>query len=152
MAYVKSYISKIESGQKPPTAGFARACDLALDANGELVLLAELTTSGPAVQVTEKPSERADWPQVLAALLDRWHTFVQVDNLHGPVAALDGVTDGLTTIHQLLQHARGETRAALLRVAARYAESARLALRRPWQRSRCEPMDRSRNGLVIGDR
>ncbi|WP_317620491.1 helix-turn-helix transcriptional regulator, partial [Streptomyces sp. CBMA156] len=38
--YDKSHISKVENGDKPATADFARACDQALRAGGELVALA----------------------------------------------------------------------------------------------------------------
>ncbi|MET8546541.1 helix-turn-helix domain-containing protein, partial [Kitasatospora sp. NPDC004799] len=41
--YDKSHISKVENGEKPPTAAFARACDQELRAGGELV---ELATRG----------------------------------------------------------------------------------------------------------
>src|SRR5690242_896379 len=38
--YNKVYLSRLESGQKPPSEEAARACDNALDARGELIAAA----------------------------------------------------------------------------------------------------------------
>ncbi len=40
--YNKGYLSRLESGQKPPSEEAARACDNALDARGELIAAAHL--------------------------------------------------------------------------------------------------------------
>jgi transcriptional regulator with XRE-family HTH domain len=40
--YNKGYLSRLESGQKPPSEEAARACDNALDARGELIAVAYL--------------------------------------------------------------------------------------------------------------
>jgi transcriptional regulator with XRE-family HTH domain len=40
--YNKGYLSRLESGQKPPSEEAARACDTALDARGELIAAAYL--------------------------------------------------------------------------------------------------------------
>ncbi|MGW7448030.1 nSTAND1 domain-containing NTPase [Kitasatospora sp. NPDC054795] len=58
--YDKSHISKVENGEKPPTADFARACDRALRAGGELV---ELATRGqcPYPGLTSFRAEDERW-------------------------------------------------------------------------------------------
>ena len=140
VAYVKSYISKIETGQKPPTVAFAYACDKALGADGELVLLAELAAGCPPVKVTKyRPLDRPDWPRVQADLLDDWHELVRVDNVHGPAVALDGVDGRLNTILRRLEQARGEPRAGLLSGSCPIRGVGCLALRGSRLRSGREP-------------
>jgi transcriptional regulator with XRE-family HTH domain len=45
--YSKSYLSKVETGQKPAGAALARRCDAALNAGGELSALARSTRPAP---------------------------------------------------------------------------------------------------------
>lgn len=125
IAYVKSYLSKVENGHKPPTADLARASDEALGTDGELILLADLELPRGGLRTDRQAAapEPAEWQQVLGELGERWHVLVRVDNLDGPAVALDGVTGELRTINRHLPYARGGTRVTLLRHAARYAES-----------------------------
>jgi len=67
----------------------------------------------------------ADQLEELLALLDQqWHALVKTDNLLGPRAALGGVRTNLDAIDALLRTARSPTRARVLALGARYAESA----------------------------
>lgn len=52
--YSKGYLSKVENGTKPATSDVARACDAALDANGEL---AALVRTGPSIPRHDTPTE-----------------------------------------------------------------------------------------------
>jgi tetratricopeptide (TPR) repeat protein len=62
--------------------------------------------------------------EVLALLDEQWHALVRTDNLLGPQVALAGVRAHLGVIDDLLRTARAETRARVLGLGARYAESA----------------------------
>ncbi|MCD0446284.1 helix-turn-helix domain-containing protein [Glycomyces sp. A-F 0318] len=57
-------------------------------------------------------------------LADLWHTLVRTDNLFGPRHALQSVHQQLSILDALLEHAGGEQRHEVLRLGARYAESA----------------------------
>jgi tetratricopeptide (TPR) repeat protein len=61
----------------------------------------------------------------LTGLLDeQWHTLVKIDNLLGPRHALVGVRAQLDVIDALLRETRPPARQQVLRLGARYAESA----------------------------
>ncbi|MGY0236561.1 helix-turn-helix domain-containing protein [Longispora urticae] len=121
--YTKSYLSKVETGARQPTADFARACDIALDAGGTLILLAELASV--AASRAQKPhADIPDWDELLQQLDHRWHALVRVDNTDGPHSALHGVRQQLNLVARLLQQANGARRQEVLAIAARYAESA----------------------------
>ncbi|MFI1733485.1 hypothetical protein ACH40E_30575 [Streptomyces acidicola] len=57
-------------------------------------------------------------------LKEMWHALVRADNLFGPRCALTSVHQQLSILESLLDFARGEQRIELLRLAAKYAESA----------------------------
>jgi len=59
-----------------------------------------------------------------AHLAEMWHSLVRADNLFGPHSALASVSQQLSILHGLLEHAREEQRFELLTIAAKYAESA----------------------------
>ena len=70
-------------------------------------------------------SMQSDQLDELFALLDQqWHALVKTDNLLGPRAALGGVIAYLGVIDALLRTARSATRARVLALGSRYAESA----------------------------
>jgi tetratricopeptide (TPR) repeat protein len=68
------------------------------------------------------PPDQLD--ELLALLDQQWHALVKTDNLLGPRAALGGVRTYLGVIDALLRTARSATRARVLALGARYAESA----------------------------
>ncbi|MEV0645646.1 helix-turn-helix transcriptional regulator [Phytomonospora sp. NPDC050363] len=55
--YSKGYISKIETGAKPPNGDLARCCDEALNASGTLLALMPEEAEGPARAVAEVAAE-----------------------------------------------------------------------------------------------
>ncbi|MEU8324116.1 hypothetical protein AB0C33_37640 [Nonomuraea sp. NPDC048881] len=61
---------------------------------------------------------------VLDHLSEQWHLFVQRDNLLGPRHTIPAVREQITVLEELLVPARGSDRLDVLRLAARYAESA----------------------------
>jgi hypothetical protein len=62
--------------------------------------------------------------ELLALLDQQWHALAKTDNLLGPRVALGGVRAHLGVIDELLRTARSATRAQLLALGSRYAESA----------------------------
>ena len=74
------------------------------------------------LRLESMPPEQVD--ELLALLDQQWHALVKTDNLLGPRAALGGVCDHLSVIDALLRTARSTTRARVLALGARYAESA----------------------------
>lgn len=60
----------------------------------------------------------------LAHLRDQWHLLVKTDNLFGPRHAVRGVLDQLQVISDLLVSARESARREVIKLGARYAESA----------------------------
>ncbi|MFD4724254.1 hypothetical protein ACFWNW_04155 [Streptomyces seoulensis] len=57
-------------------------------------------------------------------LREMWHSLVRADNIFGPGHALASVHQQLGILESLLEHAKGTQRLEVLRLAARYAESA----------------------------
>ncbi|MGW5349456.1 hypothetical protein ACWERV_02915 [Streptomyces sp. NPDC004031] len=70
------------------------------------------------------PPDDAHMEAATEHLREMWHSLVRADNLFGPRHALAAVRQQLHLLDHLLKQARGEQRAELLRLAARYAESA----------------------------
>ncbi|WP_433432262.1 hypothetical protein [Nonomuraea sp. CA-141351] len=62
--------------------------------------------------------------EVLEHLHEQWHLLVQRDNLLGPRHTVPAVCEQITVLEELLVPARGNDRIEVLRLAARYAESA----------------------------
>lgn len=69
--YSRGYLSKVENGQKPPTAEVARGCDEALDAGGELIALAPPSAGGPGRGTCPYPGLAAFGPQDAAWFFGR---------------------------------------------------------------------------------
>ncbi|MGV9321509.1 hypothetical protein [Streptomyces sp. NPDC003660] len=72
-------------------------------------------------------SQRIDGSRIEAAvehLREMWHSLVRADNIFGPGHALASVHQQLDILESLLEHAKGTQRLEVLRIAARYAESA----------------------------
>ncbi len=70
---------------------------------------------------------KLDATQIEAAtvhLQEMWHALVQADNLFGPRHALASVRRQLSVLESLLEYARGAQRSELLKLSAKYAESA----------------------------
>ncbi|MFH9426752.1 hypothetical protein ACH4JZ_00545 [Streptomyces sp. NPDC017615] len=70
---------------------------------------------------------RLDGSRIEAAvehLREMWHSLVRADNIFGPGHAITSVHQQLGILEALLEHAKGTQRLAVLRLAARYAESA----------------------------
>jgi tetratricopeptide (TPR) repeat protein len=74
------------------------------------------------LRLDSMPTDQLD--ELLALLDQQWHALVKTDNLLGPRAALGGVRAHLGVIDALLRTARSATRARVLALGARYAESA----------------------------
>lgn len=148
--YSKSYLSKIENDQKPPTRDFAGRCDDALEAGGSLVSMVAVTPEPVAPDVDEGgPRLHELWgdqrpagaPDLLGFRLARGGEPV-VDDLvvtslrasFDQLRALGTITRPVDVIGQVLAHLNAlrsmsatksePTRSNLLRLAARSAEYA----------------------------
>jgi tetratricopeptide (TPR) repeat protein len=66
----------------------------------------------------------SDLADVLAHIREQWHALVRTDNLLGPRHALAGVRHQLFTLIELMDTVPGSARAAVVLLAAQYAESA----------------------------
>ncbi|WP_188196665.1 helix-turn-helix domain-containing protein [Nonomuraea sp. SYSU D8015] len=73
---------------------------------------------------TPRPVVDEHLGDVLDHLSSQWHLLVQRDNLLGPRHTIPGVREQIGLVMELLAPARGEDRLRVLRLAARYAESA----------------------------
>jgi tetratricopeptide (TPR) repeat protein len=62
--------------------------------------------------------------ELIILLNDQWHALVRTDNLLGPRHALGGVREQLGVIETLVRTVRPPVRAEVLKLGARYAESA----------------------------
>jgi transcriptional regulator with XRE-family HTH domain len=133
--YSKGYLSRIETGQKPPNPDLARLCDVALGADGTLARLVASRS-----RQKRRSGDPADGPPQPAWIVGAWHLS------HDPMAleAFEGLFAhfrqvGSTVSSRLVEgtviqqarvlmaaclHASGEHRGRLLTLAARYAEFA----------------------------
>jgi transcriptional regulator with XRE-family HTH domain len=134
------YVSNLCSGNKKPSAATARRLDVLLEARGVLTgaaarPVARRPGGGAAspdgvAQADKVMRERlaafsaAETEQLVLHLGDQWHALVQADNLLGPRHALEGVRNHLAVIDALLRTARAPVRESVLRIGAKYAESA----------------------------
>ncbi|WP_031521985.1 hypothetical protein [Streptomyces sp. NRRL F-5123] len=91
------------------------------DARG---VLAQAVPPPPAPPRPAAPSDGAHVEAATEHLREMWHSLVRADNLFGPRHALAAVRQQLHLLDHLLGQAGGEQRVELLRLAARYAESA----------------------------
>jgi len=62
--------------------------------------------------------------EVLEHLREQWHALVRTDNLLGPRFALAGVMNQIAVLDALRPSLRGDQRLAVIRLGAKYAESA----------------------------
>ena len=62
--------------------------------------------------------------EIVAHLREQWHALVKTDNLLGPRFALAGVLNQITVVEALRSVLRDEQRLEVVRLGARYAESA----------------------------
>ncbi|GAA3205696.1 helix-turn-helix transcriptional regulator [Actinocorallia longicatena] len=73
--YSKGYLSKVESGARPPTPQLARRCDAALGAGGALAALAGGGRPPPPAEEAAAPEdERNVWIMSLGTEADGWFT------------------------------------------------------------------------------
>jgi hypothetical protein len=137
------YISNLRSGMKRPSPQIARRLDEVLDAGGVLVALAARSSSPRAGEgVTRGGSTGAPVPvdramrvrlnafsavqldELISHLDGQWHALVKTDNLLGPRHALGAVHAHLGVIDAMVRAVRPPARQRVLRLGARYAESA----------------------------
>ncbi|MBB3733819.1 hypothetical protein [Nonomuraea dietziae] len=117
-----------ESGANVPRAMYRALLSQALG-----VSVSDLFGSKPrrASSPPAEPSESAPGlsplehlGDVLEHLSEQWHLLVKRDNLLGPRHTIPAVRQQLALMEELLMPARGQDRLRVLRLAARYAESA----------------------------
>jgi transcriptional regulator with XRE-family HTH domain len=128
------YVSNLRSGKKRPSQQTAFRLDEVLDAGGLLVALAAGAFAahggedGAPLEETARlrldTLSTAELGELIAHLGNQWHALVKTDNLLGPRHALDAVRVYLGVIAALLRTARPPIRDQVLRLGARYAESA----------------------------
>jgi transcriptional regulator with XRE-family HTH domain len=128
------YVSNLRNGRKRPSPSLAERLDDVLDAGGTLVALAAGMFSAQARDGAEALDEATrlrvhalsgvQLDELVSHLSDQWHGLVKTDNLLGPRHALGAVRVHLGVIDALLQAARPAARQRVLRIGARYAESA----------------------------
>jgi tetratricopeptide (TPR) repeat protein len=128
------YASNLRNGRKRPSPSMAVRLDEVLDAGGTLVALAAGLFSAHAQDGAEALDEATrlrvhalagvQLDELVSHLSDQWHGLVKTDNLLGPRHALGAVRVHLGVIDALLQAARPPARQRVLRLGARYAESA----------------------------
>ncbi|WP_433264878.1 tetratricopeptide repeat protein [Actinosynnema sp. CS-041913] len=102
MGYSPSHYSNVENGHKPPTEGFARACDVAFGTDGVFVALF-LSSVGTSSRVTVKPAQLPPSPHLVGrvAVLQELDRLLdgKRDNPSADVVALDGEAGvGKTTL------------------------------------------------------
>lgn len=73
-------------------------------------------------QLTVTSSAHLD--EILEHQREQWHALVRTDNLLGPRFALAGVMNQIAVLEALRPSLRGDQRLAVIRLAAKYAESA----------------------------
>jgi transcriptional regulator with XRE-family HTH domain len=128
------YASNLRNGRKRPSLSLAKRLDEVLDAGGTLVALAAGLFSAQAQDESEgldgatrlrvHALSGVQLDELASHLSDQWHGLVKTDNLLGPRHALGGVRVHLGVIDALLKSARPPARQRVLRLGARYAESA----------------------------
>jgi tetratricopeptide (TPR) repeat protein len=83
-----------------------------------------MTTEGHVLRQRFDGVSAGQLDEIVGHLDSQWHALVKTDNLFGPLHALSGVRDHLGVIGALLRNVRPPYRHEVLRIAARYAESA----------------------------
>lgn len=128
------YLSNLRNGNKRPSQQIAGRLDEVLDAGGVLAALgaasfADRDRDGAvplddAMRLRLDALSAAQLDQLIAHLGDQWHALVKTDNLLGPRHAVDAVHVCLGVIGALLRTVRSPVRRDVLRLGARYGESA----------------------------
>ncbi len=127
------YLSNVRNGRKRPSRAIAVRLDEVLDAGGTLAVLTEGAGGGAdsvrgeldaANRLRLEGLSGAHLGELAEHLADQWHALVKTDNLLGPRHALGAVHGHLGVIEALLRVVRQPVREQVLRLAARYAESA----------------------------
>jgi tetratricopeptide (TPR) repeat protein len=128
------YLSNLRKGNKRPSQQIAARLDEVLDAGGLLAALSagSLTDSADGDPASLPDAARLRLAGLSAAQLDeliahlggQWHALVKTDNMLGPRHALDAVRAYLGVVGALLRTVRPPIRQEVLRLGARYAESA----------------------------
>jgi transcriptional regulator with XRE-family HTH domain len=139
--YTPGHISKLRKGERLPSDKAAARLEAILRGDGKLTAAYERDRRYGAIPAVGLSAEEPDGParamllrlesmsagqlnDLLVLLDQQWHALVKTDNLLGPRAALGGVRTYLEVIDALLRTARSATRARVLALGARYAESA----------------------------
>jgi transcriptional regulator with XRE-family HTH domain len=136
-------ISRLARGSRLPSAQMARQLDAVLEAGGSLSAAAALGNRAPRREIARQPAMGSSGQHGETAVQERlgdfsadqvrelighlhgqWHALVKTDNLLGPRHALVGVSSNLRVIDALLPSVRVPVRSEVLRLGARYAESA----------------------------
>lgn len=118
ISYSKSHVSKVERGQKNASSDFARACDRALGAGGELEDLVPESES-PGIPESGVPTEWS-MPWVLRMSVDRGNDFVAYDE---KAFADPSVTPGMMSWRLASAPSfDGEAREALTHLSSLFAE------------------------------
>ncbi len=124
------HVSNLRQGRARPSAQLAAQLDDVLNAGGRLAALAPRSpgptfdNAGREMHARLNTLSPAQVGDLIDHLEDQWHALVKTDNLLGPRHALGTVLDHLGVIAALLRSARPPTRRELLRLGAKYAESA----------------------------
>lgn len=118
----KAYISRMVSGQQAPSARIAARLDELLRAGGALESAAARRKQVVPRQLGSLSATEIE--EVTIFLDDQWHALVKADNLLGSRYARYGVCDQLAVIEALLASISGAARRPLLKLGAKYAESA----------------------------
>jgi transcriptional regulator with XRE-family HTH domain len=133
--YSKAQLSKVERGIKTPSRDFARLCDAALDAHGEL---ASLASSEPASRrqvlaagalaapviclggsAASGNTEHTDLAGIFRAQLDFYRKLGQTSE---PATLVPQLAGQLTIIQKIAAHTGQHASQPLLIIASRYAE------------------------------
>lgn len=133
------HLSNLRNGKKRPSAATAKRVDELLGAGGLLAALAVspaahrssagldfvgASAAEKVIRVRLGTFSPVQVQELIAHLNAQWHALVKTDNLLGPRHALGAVTLNLSVIDGLLRTVREPAREAVLRLGARYAESA----------------------------
>lgn len=118
----KAYISRMASGRQSPSAKIAARLDELLCADGTLQAAAARRKQVVPRQLSGLSGTQTE--EVAGFLDDQWHMLVRADNLLGSRYARYGVCDQLGVIEAVLTSLSGPARQPLLKLGAKYAESA----------------------------
>jgi transcriptional regulator with XRE-family HTH domain len=136
--YDVGYLSKVINGHKRGSRELALRLDKLLGAGGQIVAAWDAIARLPISAVSSTGDDAASrvmsmrlstlspaqTEDLIGHLTDQWHALVKTDNLLGPRHALGAVLDNLGVVAALLRTVRAPARREVIRLGARYAESA----------------------------